>query len=247
MYFTAILIFLIVREKDWQKIWDFAIIVGIIVSIIAIFQQFGKFSKFLIPSGGRPISTMGNAILLALFLLLLTFAALSFGITARNWAKRIFYFFSVLLFISVSIILVQTRGAFLGIATGFLWFLFAYPKKKLNKMKIEKFEDIISWQNDRELNQQIYKTFKSNPDYSFCDQIKRASISSCNNIPEGYERKTNNEFKHFLFIAKGSAGEVRSMIYNALDLKYISDGAFKIMQNKLDEISKLISGLIKTL
>jgi four helix bundle protein len=114
-------------------------------------------------------------------------------------------------------------------------------------MKIERFEDIISWQKARELVAQVYKIFKTNRDFSFCDQIKRASISICNNIAEGYERRSNNEFKHFLYIAKGSAGEVRSMLYSALDLKYISSAEFKVILQKLDEISKLLSGFIKKL
>lgn len=131
----AILTFLIIRKKDWQKIWDFAIIIGIIVSVIAVLQQFGPPSKYLIPFSFRPVSTLGNAILLSLYLLLLTFISMSFGIRTKGWPKKSFYLFSCLLFLLVSVFLVQTRGAFLGLAIGFLWFLFAYPKK-LNKLKI---------------------------------------------------------------------------------------------------------------
>jgi len=77
-------------------------------------------------------------------------------------------------------------------------------------MAIEKFEDIISWQKGKELVVLIYRVFNSNRDYSFIDQIKRASISITNNIAEGFERRSNKEFKQFLYIAKGSCGEVRS-------------------------------------
>ncbi len=132
----ALFVFLIIRKEDWQKIWNFAIIIGIIVSFIAIFQQFGVFSKYLLSSSIRPMSALGNAILLSLYLLLLTFISLSFGIKTKGWLKRTFYFFSFFLFLSVSVFLVQTRGAFLGLAIGFLWFLFAYPIKKSNRMKI---------------------------------------------------------------------------------------------------------------
>ena len=131
----ALFVFLVIRKEDWQKILDFALIIGIIVSAIAIFQQFGIFSKFFIPYSIRPISTIANAILLSLYLLLLTFISFSFGLKTKSRLKKIFYFFSFLLFLSVSVFLVQTRGAFLGLIIGFLWFLFAYPKKS-TKLKV---------------------------------------------------------------------------------------------------------------
>lgn len=130
----AILTFLIVRRKDWQKILDFSIIIGILVCIIAFIQQLGVFSKYLIPFEYKPISVMGNPILLSLYLLLMTFLPFSFGIITKGQIKKIFYFFSVFLFLLVSIFLVQTRGAYLGIFVGFLFFLFCYPKK--TKIKI---------------------------------------------------------------------------------------------------------------
>lgn len=114
-------------------------------------------------------------------------------------------------------------------------------------MKIEQFEDIIAWQKAREIILEIYKLFKSNRDFSFCDQLKRAVLSICNNIAEGFERRSNNEFKYFLFIAKGSAGEVRSMLHVALDLGYISEKDFKLLLGKLTEVSKMLSGFIKKL
>ncbi|MCX6796440.1 MAG: four helix bundle protein [Candidatus Falkowbacteria bacterium] len=114
-------------------------------------------------------------------------------------------------------------------------------------MKIEKFEDIIAWQKSRQLSLLIYKLFINNKDYGFRDQIRRAAISIGNNIAEGFERRTNKELKTFLFIAKGSSGEVRSMLYNALDLKYIDKNDCQTAYNLSLEISKLLSGFIKTL
>ena len=114
-------------------------------------------------------------------------------------------------------------------------------------MKIEKFEDIISWQKSKELTLLVYKLFKNNRDFSFVDQIKRASVSVGNNIAEGFERKSNREFTHFLYIAKGSCAEVRSMLNIALELKYISEDDFKKVNELSIEIPRLISGLIKTL
>lgn len=80
-------------------------------------------------------------------------------------------------------------------------------------MKIQKFEDILSWQKARKLTISIYKTFENSKDFGYKNQIERASVSIMNNIAKGFERKSNKEFKQYLFIAKGSCGEVRSMLY----------------------------------
>ena len=114
-------------------------------------------------------------------------------------------------------------------------------------MAIEKFEDIIAWQKGKELTLLIYDSFKNSKDYSFKDQIQRAAISIINNIAEGFERKGNREFKQFLFIAKGSSAEVRSMLYIAKERKYIASDVFNKTYNLSTEISKLLSGFIKTL
>ncbi|MGB3095046.1 MAG: four helix bundle protein, partial [Microgenomates group bacterium] len=71
-------------------------------------------------------------------------------------------------------------------------------------MKINTFEEIRSWQKARDLVRLIYKLFKDSKDYSFRDQIQRASISIMNNVAEGFERRGDKELSHFLFIAKGS-------------------------------------------
>jgi four helix bundle protein len=113
--------------------------------------------------------------------------------------------------------------------------------------KIEKFEDILAWQKSQKLAHNIYKLFKTNKDYSFRDQICRASVSVSNNIAEGYERKSTKEFLMFLYIAKASCGEVRSMLYLALDLNYISNKNFNLMHSQTTEISKIIAGFIKYL
>ena len=114
-------------------------------------------------------------------------------------------------------------------------------------MKIEKFEDIIAWQKAEILTIEIYRQFRNCKDFSFRDQIQRTTVSIMNNIAEGFERRGDKEFKHFLFIAKGSCGEVRSMLYLALELGYLSKEDFKKFHNLSTEISKLLSGFIKTL
>ena len=114
-------------------------------------------------------------------------------------------------------------------------------------MKIEKFEDIIAWQKSKDLAIFIYKKFDGNKDYSFKDQIRRATISISNNIAEGFERRTNKELKCFLFIAKGSCGETRSMLHIALELNYINEKDYIEAYSLTLEISRLLSGFIKTL
>ena len=114
-------------------------------------------------------------------------------------------------------------------------------------MTIKKFEDIIAWQKAEQLTMLVYANFSNCRDFAFKDQIQRASISVMNNISEGFERKTNNDFKHFLFIAKGSCGEVRSMLYVAKSLNYIETESFQNLFNICTQISRMLSGLIKTL
>lgn len=114
-------------------------------------------------------------------------------------------------------------------------------------MKIEKFEEIISWQKAKLLTLEIYKILEYHKDFNFKNQIQSAVISIMNNIAEGFERRTNKEFVQFLYIAKGSAGEVRSMLYLAKDLNYITEEQFKRLYDEIIIISKLISNFIKTL
>jgi len=114
-------------------------------------------------------------------------------------------------------------------------------------MRIEKFEDILSWQKSKSLAVFICKILKDNKDYGFKDQMQRAAVSISNNIAEGYERKSNKEFKQFLYVAKGSCGEVRSMSYIGLELGYTGKDSFQKIYSDSIEISKLLSGLIKVL
>jgi four helix bundle protein len=114
-------------------------------------------------------------------------------------------------------------------------------------MRIEKFEEIISWQKAKCLTLEIYNIFENQKDFNFKNQIQRSAISIMNNIAEGFERRTNKEFVQFLYIAKGSAGEIRSMLYIAKDLNYITEEQFKKLYDEIIVISKLLSNFIKIL
>ena len=114
-------------------------------------------------------------------------------------------------------------------------------------MAVHNFEEIIAWQKARVLTQRTYQLFSSSKDYAFRDQIQRASVSIMNNIAEGFERNSNKELVPFLYIAKGSCGEVRSMLIIAKDLGYIVDPEHQEMYNLSLEVARLISGFIMSL
>jgi four helix bundle protein len=116
--------------------------------------------------------------------------------------------------------------------------------------KFKSFEEINSWQKSRIFNKKIYLiTENSNfkRDFDFVRQIRRASLSISSNIAEGFERNTDKEFVYFLYVAKASAGEVRSQLYLAFDLEYIIKEEFEMLLESITEISKLLSGFIKYL
>lgn len=116
---------------------------------------------------------------------------------------------------------------------------------------IQKFEDLLCWQKARLLTKEIYsetsQNLKFKNDRGLCDQIQRASVSVMSNIAEGFERGTRQEFLNYLFIAKGSAGEVRAQLYVALDSGYLNIETFKYLNSLVIECSKLISSFITSL
>lgn len=111
---------------------------------------------------------------------------------------------------------------------------------------VQQFEDLICWKKARELTSEVYKTLKDCKDYGFKDQIQRASVSVMSNIAEGFERGTKQEFLNYLYIAKGSAGEVRAQLYAAYDIGYINIETFKYLKGLAEECSRLLSSFTKT-
>ena len=116
--------------------------------------------------------------------------------------------------------------------------------------KVTRFEDLITWQKARELTRIIFTLTKSDGfsrNFPLKDQMSRAVISVPANIAEGFERDGNREFVKFLSIAKGSAGEVRSLLYLALDLGYISSEQMDEAIALSLETARLIGGLTRYL
>ena len=116
--------------------------------------------------------------------------------------------------------------------------------------KISRFEEIESWKRARMLTNEIYTITSSGTfsrDFALRDQIRRAAISILSNIAEGFERGGDNEFLQFLSIAKGSCGEARAQLCVALDQAYISTAQFDTLCKSANDVSQLISGLMKYL
>ncbi|MEK7459316.1 MAG: four helix bundle protein [Patescibacteria group bacterium] len=108
-------------------------------------------------------------------------------------------------------------------------------------------EDAIVWQKSRVFTRLIYAQFGKSKDFGFRDQILRAALSVMNNLAEGIESGTSKELKRYFSIAKGSCGEVRSMLYAAYDIRYISHKDFLKLQEHAQEIAKIIASFRKNI
>jgi four helix bundle protein len=116
-------------------------------------------------------------------------------------------------------------------------------------MSVRRFEDLVVWQKARVLTNEIYKITRKpefSKDLGLKDQIQRASVSIMSNIAEGFERGSKEEFIQFLYISRGSCGEVRTQLYVAKDQNYITEEEFQKLQNLAVEVSRLIYYLIES-
>ena len=112
--------------------------------------------------------------------------------------------------------------------------------------KIEKFEDFIAWQKARKLTADIYRVTTRDPfskDFGLKDQIRRAAVSSMSNLAEGFERGKSTEFHQFLSIAKGSCAELRTQLYVALDVGYLTAPVFESLVAQAVEVGQVLGGL----
>jgi four helix bundle protein len=117
-------------------------------------------------------------------------------------------------------------------------------------MTVNNIEDLVTWQLARELSKDIYvntNTPEFLKDYRFCAQIRAAVGSIMDNIAEGFEREGNKEFIQFLYIAKGSCGEVKSQLYRASDVGYITNEKFSELLSKTKDVKEKITSLIRYL
>jgi xylulokinase len=106
------------------------------------------------------------------------------------------------------------------------------------------FEDLTVWKEAMQLATSVYVEFKDNKDYGFKDQIQRSAVSIPSNIAEGYERHSNKEFIQFLYIAKGSSGELQTQLYIARKIGYIAQQTAVALIDKAKKVSSMIHNLI---
>src|SRR5438309_11551471 len=110
---------------------------------------------------------------------------------------------------------------------------------------IRRFEEILAWQKAKDLVREIYiicGNGRFSRDFGLRDQICRAAVSSMSNIAEGFGRKSDKDFAHFLDMARGSATEVQSLLYAALDIGYIVQQDFDRLHRMASETASLIAG-----
>ena len=112
--------------------------------------------------------------------------------------------------------------------------------------KVDRFEDLIAWQKARELTTSIYKVTRKNDfarDFGLSSQIQRSAVSVMANIAEGFERFGKGEFHQFLSIAKSSCAEVRSHLYVALDVGYLTNDEFTSLSELATSTARIVGKL----
>lgn len=117
-------------------------------------------------------------------------------------------------------------------------------------MPVSRFEDLICWQEAAKLAVDIYSlsnTRKFSHDFGFRDQLRRSAVSIPSNIAEGKERETVPELIRYLYIAKGSAGELKTQLYLGREIGYIADDQYVALRQQVERVGTLVGALIKAL
>lgn len=120
----------------------------------------------------------------------------------------------------------------------------------MDRKRIESFEDLRVWQSGIELVKQIYLLTGDGElkrDFGLRDQLRRAAVSIPTNIAEGFERSSRKEYLLFLNIAKGSAGELRSLLRVALDVGYLEESKHDHLRESVVILSRSLSNQIKSI
>ncbi len=111
---------------------------------------------------------------------------------------------------------------------------------------VRRFEDLVAWQKARWLAVAVYKATRTGPlerDFGLSGQMQRAVVSIPSNIAEGFERGTRPEFHRYLSNAKGSSAELRTQLYIAHDIEYLTQTQFDSLFAQAEEVGRTIGGL----
>ena len=120
----------------------------------------------------------------------------------------------------------------------------------MERRKVERFEDLLVWQKGIALVKRVYVITaggKLSRDYGLRDQMRRAAVSIPTNIAEGFERASRKEYLNFLNIAKGSAGELRSLVQVALEVGFLNEAEYQSLREDVMELSRYLFNHIKAL
>ena len=115
------------------------------------------------------------------------------------------------------------------------------------KERVRNFEDLAVYQKARGLAKEVYQLTRNGTfsgDHGLVDQVRRAAVSVVSNIAEGFERGGNAELIQFLYIAKGSCGEVRAQLLITFDQQYIEQATFDRVNDECRRISAMLANLI---
>ena len=115
---------------------------------------------------------------------------------------------------------------------------------------LKSFKELTVWQNAYQLTLEVYRitcAFPSSEQYGLASQMKRASVSIPSNIAEGYKRQSRKEYLQFLAIASGSTGELETQLLLSKDLGFLGIEHFQRVSRLLEEVSKGLGNLMKSL
>lgn len=113
-------------------------------------------------------------------------------------------------------------------------------------MLIKDFTDILAWQKAQALAVSTITTFGNNDDITLKYEIIKAALSVPSAIAAGFERRSQWEFKEFLYLAKSKSAEVRTLLLVAKDIQEIDQETCDEFISQVEDVSKLVYGFIKT-
>ena len=119
------------------------------------------------------------------------------------------------------------------------------PSRK-EEMQVTRFEDLLVWQRSRSLAVAVYQitgTDRFSRDFGLRNQVRRASVSVMSNIAEGFGRYSRPEIRRFPTIARGSIAEVRSHLYLARDLDYLTEADHRSLNTRCIEVDRMLAAL----